>query len=126
MNVTARDYAVRGKGVITFDRAVDLTATLFASAPLTGDVIGALKQAQYLADDTGRIAIPFRFAGVLPNVRPQPDTEFVARVLQKALAVDGLERLLGGGSKPSDGKKPAAGKGTDELIRRGLDKFFGR
>ena len=126
MNVAARDYAVRGKGVITFAREADLTATLTASAPLTGDVVGALKEAAYLTDSTGRLSIPFRFAGVLPNVRPKPDADFIARVLEKALVGQGLERLLGGGGKPSDPKQPSNGKGTDELIKRGLDKLFGR
>ena len=127
VNVAARDYALRGKGVITFAQHADLTATLVASTSLTADIVGMLKQASYLTDNTGRLAIPFRFAGTLPNVRPKPDAEFVTRVVEKALVGEGLDRLLGGG-KTDDPKHPN-GKGKDdgkELLRRGLDKLFGR
>ena len=125
MNVAARDYAIRGKGVVTFAQAVDLTATLYASAPLTADVIGALKEAHLLTDASGRLAIPFRLTGVLPNVRPKPDAELITRVLQKGLVGEGLERLLGGG-KGADPKKPSGGKKSDDVLKKGLDKIFGR
>jgi hypothetical protein len=127
-SVAARDYAIRGKGVVTFAQQADLSATLVASPQLTADVVGALKQASYLADDQGHIAIPFRFAGTLPNVRPKPDADFVGRVLQKALVGEGLDRLLGGG-KHDDPKHPDAKHPDDsgkDLIKRGLDKLFGR
>ncbi len=122
--VAARDYAMRGKGVVTFAQQVDLTASLTASAALTADVDGALKEAKYLNDDQGRLSIPFRLAGQAPNVRPKPDTDFVARVLQKAIVGEGLDRLLGGG-KPKDGKG-SDGKGGDgkDLLRKGLDRLF--
>lgn len=125
MTVAARDYALRGKGVVTFAQQADLTATLVASAPLTADVIGALKEAKYLTNDEGRLAIPFRFAGQLPNVRPKPDSEFVARVLQKALVGEGLDRLLGGG-KGDDPKNPGKQDDARKLLKKGLDKLFGR
>lgn len=123
--VAARDYAIRGKGVVTFAQQVDLTATLVASAPFTGDVIGALKEAKYLTDEQGRLSIPFRLTGQMPNVRAKADSDFVGRVLQKAIVGEGLDQLLGGGksSDPKDPKdpKPRDGKG---LLKK-LDKLFG-
>jgi hypothetical protein len=125
MNVVARDYAIRGKGFVTFAQDIDLTATLYASAALTADVIGMLREAHVLTDATGRLGIPFRFAGRLPNVRPKPDVEFIGRVLQKALVDEGLGRLLGGGGgKPSGPKKRS--RGDDDLLQKGLDKLFKR
>jgi AsmA protein len=124
VNVVARDYALRGKGVITFAQQADLTATLVASTSLTADIVGMLKEASYLTDSTAHLAIPFRFAGTLPNVRPKPDPDFVTRVVEKALVGEGLDRLLGGG-KRDDGKQPN-GKGTEDLLKRGLDKIFRR
>ncbi len=127
VNVAARDYALRGKGVITFAQQADLTATLVASTSLTADIVGVLKEAAYLTDDTARLSIPFRFAGTLPNVRPKPDPEFVTRVVEKVLVGEGLDRLLGGG-KPGDAKQPNGKRKEEgkELLRRGLDKLFGR
>jgi hypothetical protein len=123
--VAARDYAIRGKGVLTFAQQVDLTATLVASAPFTGDVIGALKEAKYLTDEQGRLSIPFRLTGQMPNVRAKADSDFVGRVLQKAIVGEGLDQLLGGGKSndPKDPKdpKPRDGKG---LLKK-LDKLFG-
>jgi hypothetical protein len=119
--VSAKDYAVHGKGFVTFDRYADLTATLTASQPLTKDITGVLKEAEALAGDDGRLAIPFRFAGILPDVKPKPDEEFLARVLRKALIGEGLERLLGGGRKGDGDGKPAGG----DKLRRELDKLFG-
>ena len=120
-DVVARDYVVHGKGVVTFAQQVDLTATLAASAALTGDIVGALKQAMYLTDDGGRLAIPFRLTGVLPNVRAKPDLDFVNRVLRKALVGEGLDKLFGGGKQGNDGKHP---DGSKDLLRKGLDELF--
>jgi hypothetical protein len=125
-DVVARDYVVRGKGVVTFAQQVDLTATLAASQRLTGDIVGAMKQALYLTDDGGRLAIPFRLTGVLPNVRPKPDLDFVTRVLRKALVGEGLDKLLGGNKQadpPSGKSHPDSDK---DIIKKGLDKLFGR
>jgi hypothetical protein len=122
--VSSRDYAVRGKGTVTFTQQVDLTATLIASAPLTADVVGTLKETQLLTDANGRLAIPFRLVGVLPKVRARPDQEFVGR-LRQALLGEGLERLLGG---KRDGRR-GDGKGhadTNDAIKRGLNELFGR
>jgi hypothetical protein len=117
--VSAHDYAVRGKGTITFTQQVDLTATLIASAPLTADVIGTLKETALLTDTNGRLAIPFRLVGILPKVRVKPDQEFVGRVRQ-ALIGEGLGRLLGG---KRDGK---GHQDTNDAIKRGLNELFGR
>jgi len=105
---------------ITFAREMDLTGTLVASVPFTEDVLGALREAKYLTNDAGRLAIPFRLTGVLPNVRPKPDADFVARVLQRAIAGEGLDRLLGG---DGTGKKTQK---TEDAIKKGLDKLFHR
>jgi len=120
MSVVAHDYAIHGHGHITFAREMDLTGTLVASMPFTDDVLGALREAKYLTNDAGRLAIPFRLTGVLPNVRPKPDADFVARVLQRAIAGEGLDRLLGG---DGTGKKTQK---TEDAIKKGLDKLFHR
>jgi hypothetical protein len=124
LTAAARDYALRGTGVVTFTRHADLTATLEASAALTQDIVGALKEAAALTDQSGRLAIPFRLTGVLPDVRPRPDEAFVARALQKALVGQGLERLLGGKKKRAG--KGAGGEAGRQLLEQGLDKLFGR
>jgi hypothetical protein len=136
LDVSARDWAVHGTGVVTFAQHVDLTATLVASERLTQDIVGAFAQARYLTDDAGRLAIPFRLAGVLPTLRPKPDEDFLGRVLRKAMTGEGLGRLFGGGKhaaapsmegKSKDGKpKDAKRKDGGNALQRGLDRLFGR
>jgi uncharacterized protein involved in outer membrane biogenesis len=121
--VSAPDYAVRGTGTITFTQRVDVKATLVASAPLTADVVGALKESNVLTDADGRLAIPFRLTGVLPKVRPQPDPEYVARVLRKALAGETLERLIEG-SRSDRGHGGKNRKDANDAIRRELDRLL--
>ena len=136
LDVSARDWAVHGKGVITFAQHADLAATLVASERLTRDIVDAFAEARYLTDDVGRLAIPFRLAGVLPTLRPKPDEDFLGRVLRKAMTGEGLGRLFGGGkhdaapsmggkskdAKPKDAKRKDGGN----ALQRGLDRLFGR
>ncbi|HXJ33529.1 MAG TPA: AsmA-like C-terminal region-containing protein [Candidatus Eisenbacteria bacterium] len=119
--VSAEDYTIRGKGVVTFDQHVDATATLSASERLTRDIIGAFKEASLITDDAGRIAIPFRVTGTMPNVRPRPDEEFVGRVVRKVFTADSVEHLLGGGGDGKSGDKKGS---TVDRLKRGLDKLF--
>jgi hypothetical protein len=120
MNVVAPDYAIHGHGHVTFAREMDLTGTLVASAPFTADVLGMLHEAKYLTNDVGRLAIPFRLTGVLPNVRAKPDADLVGRALQRAISGEEIDKLLGG---DGSGKKT---KKAEDAIKKGLDKLFRR
>jgi hypothetical protein len=40
---------------------------------------------KYLKGSSGRVQIPFRLRGFLPDVRPEPDMRFVRDALQRAL-----------------------------------------
>ncbi len=119
--VSAEDYTIHGTGVVTFDQHVDVTATLSASERLTRDIVGAFKEASVITDSVGRISIPFRVTGTMPNVRPRPDEEFVSRVVRKVFSADGVERLLGGGSDGKSGDKKGS---TVDRLKRSLDKLF--
>jgi hypothetical protein len=115
MSLVAPDY-IQGHGHITFAREVDLTAR---SSPRRRSrrTSSARPRAKYLTNDVGRLSIPFRLTGVLPNM-PKPDGEFLGRVLQRALAGEGLDRLLGG---DGSGEKR---KQTEDAIKKALDKLF--
>jgi hypothetical protein len=108
----ARDYDVRGRGWFSFENQVDFTATLVASQALSTEVIGEVAPTKFLANPAGRLEIPFRFAGVLPKVRPQPDASVLARVVEGALVGEGLDRLLGGGKGKGKGTAGAGGAGA--------------
>src|SRR6185295_8368616 len=76
LTIQARDYAMLGKGTYSLDNELDFTATLVASRELSDDVIADLRETKYLANQEGKIEIPFRLTGSLPRVKPKPDGEF--------------------------------------------------
>ncbi|MGH7860409.1 MAG: AsmA-like C-terminal region-containing protein, partial [Candidatus Binatia bacterium] len=131
--LAARDYAIRGEGEFGLDNRLDFTATLVASDQLTGDVVRDVKEAKYIANEEGRLAIPFRLTGSLPNVKPRPDTQYLARAVARA-AVErgvekGLDKLLGGKKRSGEGEAPEGEATPDagrELLRKGLEGLFGR
>jgi hypothetical protein len=123
--VAAPDYEVRGHGDVGFDRRVELTATLAASLALTSDIVGAVRLAKYLIPgDDGRITIPFRLLGTLPDVRPRADQDFLARALRRALAAEGLDGLLGGGRDDGKDGKRDGREDPVKRLRRKLDRLF--
>jgi hypothetical protein len=112
--VSARDFTMRGQGRMTFDSRVDFTATLFLSPALSKEVIDDVHAAKHLADAQGRLEIPFRIAGVLPDARPVPDLSVVTKALSGAVVEEGLGKLLGiGGTKGSAGATGSGGSGID-------------
>jgi AsmA protein len=117
----ARDYSVLGKGFTTLDGRVDLTATLVASERLTGDIVRGVKEARWVTNQAGRVAVPFRLTGTLPRLRVLPDTGFVTQAVGRGLVDKGVGALrdaLDGGKKK--------GKGDTDALRKGLEGLFGR
>jgi uncharacterized protein involved in outer membrane biogenesis len=129
--LSARDYVVNGKGYFTFEQEVDFTATLVASENLTADIIADVKEARYLTGNSGRLEIPFRLEGTLPDARPKPDSGFIANALQRAIVDKGLDSLFKKGKKkvgeePVPDTEPRKENPTEELIKKGLDSLFGQ
>ena len=134
--ITARDYSLRGAGSIESSAEVDFTATFVASKALTEDFVHSVRETKYLTDDDGRIDIPARIVGQLPDVRIEPDPAYVSRVLARGVVGTGL-RLLGRDETPRP--SPASGDGAgeeageerrpedvgSELLERGLRQLFG-
>ena len=94
--IAAADWAVRGKGWVTLDQALNLRAQLVLSEQLSTDLMRDMKLLKYLADRQGRLAIPFSLAGTLPGITPRPDLDHVARLVQRGLVGQGIEELTKG------------------------------
>ncbi|MEA2625735.1 MAG: hypothetical protein QOD06_1780, partial [Candidatus Binatota bacterium] len=104
---------------------LDFTATLLGSRELTSDIVADVKEAQYVTDDAGHLAIPFRLTGSLPSVRPKPDTQFIAQAIAKAAVGKGLEKLLGGGHGDKQGRPPKLQRQLEKILgggRRGAEE----
>ncbi len=136
MVIAARDYRIDGKGYTAFDGVVDIGASFVASEQLTADLQRSVKETKYLQDG-GRLRIPIKIGGRLPDVKPKPDTTWIASRLSAALVSEGvgkgLDKLLGGSKKkPSDtpGKDGAssqndAAEAAGKLIQKGLEGLLG-
>jgi hypothetical protein len=126
--LSARDYRIDGGGRVALVGGVlDANGVLTASAGLTQDMLKGVKEAALLADREGRLAVPFAVRGAWPKVSVRPDTTQLLRSVQRGLVEQGLGELLGGKKKKrTDPARDAAPTPGDELIRKGLDKLFGR
>ena len=128
LTISARDYAMLGKGTFSLDNQLDFVARLIASKELSDDVISDVREVKYLANEQGKIEIPFRLTGSLPSVRVKPDSEFITKALTRAAVGKGLEKLFGkdkalppGVTPTPDTKHPER-----ELLKKGLEGLFGR
>ena len=139
LTLAARDYTLKGRGVFELRNHADFTATLVLSEALTADIVGAVKEARYITDANGRLEIPARIAGPVPDLKPQPDTDFIVKALGRAALRGGIEALLGGKAKGGAAKKAGAGDAAGDAppadpgkqllekgLQKGLEGLFGR
>jgi len=91
-------------------------------------VIADVREVKYLANEQGKIEIPFRLTGALPHVKPKPDGEFIARALSRAVVGKGLEKIFGKDKPPPPGvtATPDLKHPERELLKKGLEGLFGR
>ena len=133
--MAAAEFVVVGNGWADFNRRLDFRGTLNFSQRLSTDLSASAREIKFLLNDQGQLAIPFSAAGTMPNVKFQPDTNFLGQVVQRGFLGRGAEdlqnRFLGGrerrgereGSEEGETKKRNS---TEDLIRRGLENLFRR
>ncbi len=139
LRITAADYSVQGNGWVDFDRRADFQSLLVFSQRLSADLGHAAREVRYVFNDQNQLEIPFTLAGTLPKVKPKPDSNYLAKMVQRGLVRKGteeLERRFFGTkpstpppaeSAPSDQQKSDKKKNpTEELIRKGLEGLFKR
>ena len=142
LRIAARDFMMQGTGWMDFDQQVDLSATLALSKALSADIIKDVKEIKYIANNEGRLELPFALRGIMPGVTPAPDAAYLGTLLQRAATNALQERLLdkllptkkedtpqqkasgvGQTGEASQEKKPSL---QEQLIQKGLDSLFGR
>jgi hypothetical protein len=128
--ISARDYRIGGDGRVALaSGALEAKGVLTASEGLTRDMLKGVKEVSVLANRENRLEVPFTVSGTWPEVSVRPDSSGLLRSLQRGLIEQGIGELLGGKRKKRDAKgkepEPVPSPG-DELIRKGLDRLFGR
>jgi hypothetical protein len=127
LTLEAHDYAMHGKGTFALDNEIDLTATLVASKQLSDAIVADVREVKYLENDQGKVEIPFRLTGVLPQVKPKPDIESLTRSLSRAVVGKGLEEIFGQDKPtPAPGAPPPSKHPERDLLKKGLQGLFGK
>ena len=152
LRIAARDFMTHATGRMDFDQQVDVTASLALSQALSSDIIRAVKEMKYLADNAGRLEIPVALSGVLPAVTPALDARHIGALIQRAatkalqdtVQEKILDKLLPSKKKgKQDDRASQQPAGPDQtqtaseeqekapgleelLIQKGLDSLFGR
>jgi hypothetical protein len=139
LRIAAADFGVDGNGWVDFDHRINFRSSLQLSPPLSADIAASARETKYLFNDQKQLEVPFTVSGRLPHVKPKPDTNYLARSLQRGFMQRGAEelqqRFLGKkdsaspqqeeDSAPTD-RKTRKKNSTEDLIRKGLKDFFGR
>jgi hypothetical protein len=136
LRMAAAEFTVQGKGWADFTRRVDFRSTVNFSQQLSADMSQSAREMKYLLNNQGQLEVPIALTGRMPNVKPKPDTKYLAQMAQRGFARKGVEelqeRFLGGkpssapeDNPPADGKKKKKNS-TEDRIRKGLEGLFRR
>ncbi|GIW41774.1 MAG: hypothetical protein KatS3mg076_2351 [Candidatus Binatia bacterium] len=117
----AKGFEARAEGQVSLGKELSLSGVLRLSPEFSQELVGRAAILRALADPRGRLEIPFRVEGVLPNVRPSPDREALARLLTRSLVERGLDAVL-----PRGADKTPSPAGPEDLLRKGLEELLGR
>jgi AsmA protein len=135
LRLAAAEFLVQGNGWADFTRKVDFRTTINFSDRLSADLTQAARETKYLLNNQGQLEVPLALTGRLPNVKPVPDSRYLAQIVQRGFmrkGIDELQNRFGGKPAPAqEDKAPADGnkkkkKPTEDLIRRGLEGLFKR
>lgn len=138
LRMAAAEFTGDGKGWVDFTRRVDMRSIMRFSQRLSADMAQSTREIKYLLNNQGELEVPIALTGKMPNVKPKPDTKYLAQMAQRGFARKGLDelqdRFLGGkrSSAPEESAPPDANTGkkrkksTEDKIREGMKQFFGR
>src|SRR5919106_4861543 len=114
LRMSAAEFVVQGTGWADFTRRVDFRSTLYFSQRLSADLSQSTREIKYLLNNQGQLEMPIALKGTLPNVKPKPDTNYLAQMAQRGFMRKGSDdlqnRFLGGKESqeenvPADGRK---------------------
>jgi hypothetical protein len=123
--IIATDYGTRAKGWAQFTGDADVSGTLLMSREFSDDVVADVKEAKYLLDDHGQLAVPYRLRGKLGQAKPRPDSDYLisllARTASRGAVKDLLNSLVGGKHRG----QPTAADPRNQ-VERTLRELLGR
>jgi hypothetical protein len=64
------------------------------SRQFSDDVVADVKEAKYLLDEHGQLAVPYRLRGKLGQAKPRPDSDYLIGLLTRAASRGAVKDLL--------------------------------
>jgi hypothetical protein len=114
------DYNISAAGSVGLDKTMKWDAMLILSPQYTQELVQEYKNLRYMVDRRGRLAVPFRIEGKLPNIRAKPDLQRLAQQMQKGIVARGPER-------PLEESENAPNKASRrERIQKGIEQWLGK
>ena len=111
--ITTPDYTITGAGWIGFNRSTRWNGLIVLSPRLTQEVQRDYRIIRYLLDRRGRLAIPFRIDGDIPNVSVRLENRAFAQALRSGTG----QRSGGGEGQGGEGNKEGKNWLPDALER---------
>ncbi len=122
IEVDVADFGLRGEGTLSLVGELDLGTRLALSESISENLIDRAKPLKHLRNEAGRIEIPLRIGGELPEVSAKPEGDEIA----SRLGAGAAERLVDKGEKKLE---KAVGKAADKgekKLDKAVDKAFGK
>jgi hypothetical protein len=109
LDAAARDYQVLGSGSVALgDGRTDLASQLVLAEGVSAALVDATSELEPLRNDAGRIVVPVRIRGTIPDLTPQPDVEYVAQAVGRDKAKKLIDKTFS--------EESALGKGLKSLL----------
>ena len=125
--LAARDYAITGNGRCSLDKRLDMTTVMAFSEALSERLVESAGPMQYLRSPTGRVEIPVKLIGTLPEVKTVPDVGYIAKAASRQAVGKLLTDALGGSDDESDASPtPTTESAAKDLLNKGLGGLFGK
>jgi hypothetical protein len=132
--LAARDYAIVGQGRYSLDNKLNMTTVMTFSQPLSDSLVNAAKPMRYLRSAEGRVELPVKLVGVVPDIKAVPDVAYIAKVASAQVVGDLLSGALGGSKKDEETEteeeggtqQPTAEDAAADLLKKGLGGLFGK
>jgi hypothetical protein len=110
LDLESEHYALAARGRIALDGGTDLAGTLTLSPAAADALVSDAGVVQLLASPGGQVRIPVTVRGSYPRLTSAPTSEFVSRLMARAITAPGgdggggwLRRLLGRGERQDEG-----------------------
>ena len=90
INISTKDYRVKGKGYVGLDGSMDMNGVVALSGDMSDNLVEQKDLLKYLKNQNGNVEIPFKLD---ESMKPQPDMQYLQNSFQRAAKDKSKEEL---------------------------------